>query len=243
LTAYYNIGAGNFSHPDWINVDFPSEHYRSVQAQQAFIAHDLMSCADLPIETGSADIVYCSHTIEHVTDEAVQKMLDEAYRVLKPGGGLRLVTPDIALAHRNWLRRERRFFNPRIISTGYGIPPIGASVTQMWLHHFASQLSTIDADDTAVRKFSDAEIEAVFADSDLEIGLDYFCKQARFNPRRPENHINWFDEQKLTEMVMDAGFVDVWRSGLGQSVYPAMRDVQLFDRHYAISLYVEASKE
>jgi ubiquinone/menaquinone biosynthesis C-methylase UbiE len=39
---------------------------------------------DLPVSDGAVDIVTCTHIYEHVPD--AQRMLDEIYRVLRPGG-------------------------------------------------------------------------------------------------------------------------------------------------------------
>jgi predicted SAM-dependent methyltransferase len=41
------------------------------------------------------DAVFCEHSIEHVDVDDVERMLAEVYRVLKPGGVLRIVTPSL----------------------------------------------------------------------------------------------------------------------------------------------------
>ena len=82
---FYNIGAGSFGHPYWTNVDYTSEHYKEAQ-KNTFLHYDLMELKPLPIEDNVAELVYSSHTIEHVSDEAVRNMLSESYRILKPGG-------------------------------------------------------------------------------------------------------------------------------------------------------------
>ena len=46
----------------------------------------------LPFVDGEFELVLCAETIEHVRD--VQLFLSEARRVLRPGGGLALTTPD-----------------------------------------------------------------------------------------------------------------------------------------------------
>jgi ubiquinone/menaquinone biosynthesis C-methylase UbiE len=43
----------------------------------------------------SVDIVYASHTFEHLSQKSAKLFLSEAYRCLKPGGSIRLVVPDL----------------------------------------------------------------------------------------------------------------------------------------------------
>lgn len=49
-----------------------------------------------PIPDRSFDYVFSEHMIEHLPFEAGQHTLRESYRILKPGGILRLATPDLA---------------------------------------------------------------------------------------------------------------------------------------------------
>ena len=49
----------------------------------------------LPVESGSADLVYCSHTLEHLTLEDCRVVLRESARILTPGGIFRSVMPDL----------------------------------------------------------------------------------------------------------------------------------------------------
>src|SRR4051794_38468225 len=98
---FYNVGAGKFRHPLWTNVDHPSEWYGPQQAAGQ-IEYDLEADKPLPIATGSAAIVYTSHTIEHITDVAAAQLFREARRVLRPGGVFRATTPDIRLAYDAW---------------------------------------------------------------------------------------------------------------------------------------------
>lgn len=49
----------------------------------------------LPVATGSADLVYCSHTLEHLALEDCRIALRESFRMLKSGGVFRAVMPDL----------------------------------------------------------------------------------------------------------------------------------------------------
>lgn len=48
-----------------------------------------------PLEDGAAELVYSDNVIEHVPLAAGRVMLAETYRCLRPGGVVRLITPDL----------------------------------------------------------------------------------------------------------------------------------------------------
>lgn len=52
----------------------------------------------LPFKSESYDIVFSSHTLEHFSRKQIPDVLAEWLRVLKPGGFLRLVVPDLKIA-------------------------------------------------------------------------------------------------------------------------------------------------
>ena len=75
---FYNIGAGrNFYHPYWINVDYDSEWYKN-EISKNIINHNLMSIEPIPIEKDSVEIIYTSHTIEHISEKAVFKLFKDS---------------------------------------------------------------------------------------------------------------------------------------------------------------------
>jgi SAM-dependent methyltransferase len=80
-----HLGCGRIDHPHFINVDgsyFPHVHYiRGL--------HKLS-----PFETGTVDLIYASHCLEHYSYLDTEGVLAEWYRTLKPGGSLRLSVPD-----------------------------------------------------------------------------------------------------------------------------------------------------
>ena len=61
--------------------------------------------AALPVGTGTADGVYASHVLEHLSRADVPVALAEMYRMLRAGGILRLIVPDLA-ARAERYRRE-----------------------------------------------------------------------------------------------------------------------------------------
>ena len=83
---YLNLGCGNRYSKDWINVDFVSS---GVDVQQ----YDLTR--GIPFSDSSFNAVYHSHVLEHFTKDYALNFLKECYRVLKPGGIVRIVVPDL----------------------------------------------------------------------------------------------------------------------------------------------------
>jgi SAM-dependent methyltransferase len=87
-TLALNLGCGStfINSKNWTNVDF-------VPAGSAVLKHDLLQ--PLPFLDKTFDLVYTSHFVEHIPLEKVSNFLKECFRVLKPGGVLRVVTPDL----------------------------------------------------------------------------------------------------------------------------------------------------
>lgn len=48
-----------------------------------------------PLENGSVEYVYSDNVIEHLSLESGRALLAEAFRCLRPGGVIRLITPDL----------------------------------------------------------------------------------------------------------------------------------------------------
>jgi FkbM family methyltransferase len=89
-----NVGCGSRHHPAWINIDFHGDG-------QTVLQWDLRQ--GVPLPDASCDAVYSSHTIEHFDRAGARRFLMECRRVLKPGGILRLVAPDLEGLARSYL--------------------------------------------------------------------------------------------------------------------------------------------
>ena len=83
---YVNLGCGTRYHPDWINIDIAS-------SGEGVIAHDLRK--GIPLADASCDAIYHSHLLEHLRPSQALKLMQECYRVQKPGGFLRVAIPDL----------------------------------------------------------------------------------------------------------------------------------------------------
>ena len=90
-----NLGCGNRFHPDWVNVDF-------VKTAPEVIQHDLKK--GIPFDDNSFDVVYHSHLLEHFPKNLAVFFIKECFRVLKPGGIIRVVVPDLENITRTYLQ-------------------------------------------------------------------------------------------------------------------------------------------
>jgi len=80
-----HVGCGENYFDGWINVD--------IDSSKADIFHDLAK--PLWFYDNTVDFIYSEHFIEHIGINHAQNMFKEFYRVLKPGGILRIATPDL----------------------------------------------------------------------------------------------------------------------------------------------------
>ena len=59
---------------------------------------------------GSCDVVFCSHVFEHIPHTKLPLVLSEINRVLKSGGTLRLLTPDLKKIAKAYIDNDEEFF-------------------------------------------------------------------------------------------------------------------------------------
>lgn len=87
-----NLGSGPEPLPECVNVDL-------------YFPADL--CLDLtrpmPLPGACADAVISEHLLEHLPREAAERLLHECARILRPGGWLRVSTPDLEWMVRRYL--------------------------------------------------------------------------------------------------------------------------------------------
>jgi predicted SAM-dependent methyltransferase len=93
-----NIGCGPKGKQGWVNVDaFPAPGVNCI----------VDSRKSLPFPDNSVQMIFCEHFFEHVdyTEEAPH-FISECYRVLQPGGVLRIIVPDIEIYLRGYFEKD-----------------------------------------------------------------------------------------------------------------------------------------
>lgn len=86
--AKLQIGCGPYPLEGWLNTDILTNLHKGsplyMDAGKLF-----------PLPDASFDYVYSEHLFEHLTYQQASNMLKECYRVLKPGGIIRIATPNL----------------------------------------------------------------------------------------------------------------------------------------------------
>lgn len=83
-----HLGCGANLIPGWLNTELTVAHAGAVY---------LDATRPFPLPDSSMDYVYSEHMIEHVSHAQGMNLLRESFRVLKPGGRIRIATPDLAV--------------------------------------------------------------------------------------------------------------------------------------------------
>jgi predicted SAM-dependent methyltransferase len=97
-----HIGCGEGRPEGWVNID----------VHPAPLAMNVLW--GLPFAASSARYVFVSHLLEHLFHPAdVRPFLAELFRVLAPGGIVRIVVPDIEQCIEAYQKRDRTFFESR----------------------------------------------------------------------------------------------------------------------------------
>jgi SAM-dependent methyltransferase len=81
-----NVGCGTRYHQDWINIDI-------VPRGPHVITHDVSR--GIPLSDASCEVVYHSAVLEHLRPADALTFTRECYRVLVPGGVIRVAVPDL----------------------------------------------------------------------------------------------------------------------------------------------------
>lgn len=81
-----NVGCGANILKGWLNVDFDPVSVDVV---------NLDATKPFPLPDGAFDFIFTEHMIEHISYAHGEHMLRECFRTMKPGGRIRVSTPDL----------------------------------------------------------------------------------------------------------------------------------------------------
>lgn len=126
-----NWGCGSHAVRGWINAD-------RVDGPEVDLACDIRTA--LPIESDTVDYAVSVHALQELAYEEVVPALIEVARVLKPGGVLRLVLPDLDKGIRAYVLRKPGYFRVETDVTSPG----GRFITHMLWYGHSRMLFTSD---------------------------------------------------------------------------------------------------
>jgi len=98
-----NIGSGsNWSNPGWLSLDYRITKNTNKQ---------IVGKADnINLKSSSCDLLFCSHVIEHIPHIELEKNILEFNRILKKGGVIRILTPDLKKFAKAYVEKDVNFF-------------------------------------------------------------------------------------------------------------------------------------
>jgi hypothetical protein len=104
-----NIGAGHIPLDGYVNVDM-----------RELPGIDVVATVDaLPLEPGTVDEIYSSHTLEHFPHEVLRRQLLPYWSsLLRPGGTIRTVAPDLEAMSADFVRGDTPFDDYREVLYG-----------------------------------------------------------------------------------------------------------------------------
>lgn len=230
---FCNFGSGAFFHKNWENFDYPgqSNYYKSIQGRKNADFHPIDLCVDnlvLPYNKDSVSLIYFSHTLEHLEENAALRFLSECHRILKPNGIIRIVIPSTDNDHEimSILDKQKLAIETKI--------DFACQVAQ----HVFSDTDTIPQNHTYKMM-----IQSNFdAKKFFEIAVNNGCKTT-FDGNNPDRHISFWDYKKLSAVSKQLRFSQCIPFYRGSSMAKPFLNLNVFDTtENQISLYVELIK-
>jgi SAM-dependent methyltransferase len=103
MSIKLNLGAS----PIWCKEGWHVLDHKLDSTEGYRIAGD---ATEMDLSDESCDIVFCSHMFEHIPHTRLPLVLSEINRVLKPGGILRSLTPDLQKITTAYINNDENFF-------------------------------------------------------------------------------------------------------------------------------------
>jgi len=141
------LGAHRNSLPGWLNTDLYPQTWDSIT---------LDATCDFPFPDASFDYIFSEHQLEHISYADGHAMLSECYRVLKPGGKLRIAVPslqnllDLFVPPEEWTAVQQRYVAGVVKecfpdTDGPGSCFVLNAAFYHWGHRFLYNFSTLQA--------------------------------------------------------------------------------------------------
>lgn len=229
---YINIGAGKFCKSNWRILEYAGDE-TSYGYNPSLIDFNLnlFENPKFPINDNAVDLIYCSHTFEHLNDINVENILNESFRILKKGACIRVTMPDIDIAYNSYLNGDIDFFN----TLNNQLPGCDSLISKFF--DYFSQISIND--------FNSEILHNDFISLSKEDFLNKYTLDINDSINRINfgAHMNWFNEDKLRKIFINAGFTETKKMKYKESQSDEMTNKEFDNTHPIMSIYFEAIKD
>ena len=212
----------------WITVDMGGADFNI----------DFRRDRSLPLRPNSISLIYCSHVFEHLSDETLLGVLEESYRLLEPGGTVRIEAPDVFKIIGAFKQNNLGFFH-RLMSEQ---EIKSSSVEQVFMGLLACYIENdahvpVSCDGALLRKKL-YELE----EEDFALwAISLMSKEEIITG----GHINSMSFRKISDLLQRAGFASVTEVKTGMSnstqMLKELKGIERTHRGY-YSAIVEATK-
>jgi len=112
----YHLGCGPILIPGYLNIDRfsdlePNRLYANFRGRQDTHLLNFDLSLGIPGRPGRLDVIYHCHFLEHFSRAAGIELLRQAHLLLRPGGTMRVVVPDLQLWIEKYHSGDNHFFD------------------------------------------------------------------------------------------------------------------------------------
>jgi len=234
---YVNIGGGPvFLHERFFTFDINIASDKS----QGRINFDFSKGVPFPFGDNSIKGIYTSHCLEHLFDNQVYKILEQSYRILQPGGVIRIALPDMDMMFDAYEARDASFFEffKKKMRARDGI----------WAYDSWLRLVTRSFAGHVVDLFSDVELYEIYhkLEKDRMKFVKRILSEAENSPKYrnvPNAHKSYWSSQKMLTCLNELGFKNSNKVGQRQTMDPVFSNGSVFNNTQPqVSFFVEAIK-
>ena len=163
-----------------------------------------LTMTDLPFELESKEIIYSSHFFEHIQHTDAIKIIKNCYKLLKPGGVLKIEVPDFEKAIKMYINRDHE----RLIK----LKPIDINDNyEENYHNFVGGIAAcyIESGYHRLPKFDKTQFDWYLENSSIDESGDWCISHLSKEQKMTYGHQNIFYYRKLEKILQDVGFKEV----------------------------------
>ena len=219
-SLFINIGSGGFHHKYWKNFDYPAQtaYYKKIQGTKHldYIPTNLCCEDKLKLSTDSVDLIYMSHTLEHIEYKYIEKLFKVISVALKEKGTFRIAIPDT----------EEEFLRAKIT---YNSESISNNIKTQLIRNVAKRMYSRSVN------ISEDKLLEIIINCDFNpkkfaniIKNDY-PNFTKFDPLSPENHITFLNYDELISLSKRYDLKAFRKTCFGESTAKPFTNRYVFD--------------